>query len=43
MTSPQQLNVNVVFVAGSLESANSSILAAHNLFKEMVGKKIRIL
>ena len=29
--------------AGSLESANSSILAACRLFKEVVGKKIRIL
>ena len=27
------------FVAGSLESANWSILAAHNLFKEVVRKK----
>ena len=30
-------------VADSLESANSSILAACRLFKEVVGKKIRIL
>ena len=30
-------------IAGSLESANSSILAACRLFKEVVGKKIRIL
>ena len=30
-------------VAGSLESANSSILAARRHFKEVVGKKIRIL
>ena len=29
--------------AGSLESANSSILAPCDLFKEVVGKKIRIL
>ena len=29
--------------AGSLESANLSILAACRLFKEVVGKKIRIL
>ena len=29
--------------AGSLESANSSILAARRHFKEVVGKKIRIL
>ena len=29
--------------AGSLESANSSILAMHNLFKDFGGKKIRIL
>ena len=26
-------------IVGSLESANSSILAAHSLFKEVVGKK----
>ena len=31
------------FIAGSLESANWSILAARHLFKEVVGKKIRIL
>ena len=31
------------FFAGSLESANSSILAAQGFFKEVVGKKIRIL
>ena len=31
------------FFAGSLESANSSILAARRHFKEVVGKKIRIL
>ena len=30
-------------IAGSLESANSSILAARRHFKEVVGKKIRIL
>ena len=30
-------------VAGSLESANSSILAARNLFKDFGGEKIRIL
>ena len=30
-------------IAGSLESANSSILAARRQFKEVVGKKIRIL
>ena len=29
-------------IAGSLESAIRSILAAHYLFKEVVGKKIRI-
>ena len=29
--------------AGSLESANSSILAARRHFKEVVGEKIRIL
>ena len=27
-----------LFIAGSLESANLSILAAHRLFKEVVGK-----
>ena len=32
-----------VIIAGSLESANSSILAARRHFKEVVGKKIRIL
>ena len=32
-----------VFIAGSLQSANSSILAARRFFKEVVGKKIRIL
>ena len=31
------------FIAGSLESANSSILASCDHFKEVVGKKIRIL
>ena len=30
-------------IAGSLESANWSILAARRFFKEVVGKKIRIL
>ena len=30
-------------IAGSLESANSSILAACRLFKQVVGEKIRIL
>ena len=30
-------------IAGLLESANSSILAPCRLFKEVVGKKIRIL
>ena len=29
-------------IAGSLESANSSILAARNLFKDFGGEKIRI-
>ena len=29
--------------ASSLESANSSILASRNLFKDFEGKKIRIL
>ena len=28
-----------VFIAGSLESANSSILALRRLFKEVVGEK----
>ena len=28
----------ISLIAGSLESANWSILAAHNLFKEVVGK-----
>ena len=32
-----------ILIAGSLESANSSILAARRHFKEVVGKKIRIL
>ena len=32
-----------MLIAGSLESANSSILAACRHFKEVVGKKIRIL
>ena len=30
-------------VAGSLESANSSIPAVQRLFKDLVGEKIRIL
>ena len=30
-------------IGGSLESANSSILASCDLFKEVVGKKIRVL
>ena len=30
-------------IAGSLESANSSILAARNLFKDFGGEKVRIL
>ena len=34
----QKLNVLAV-IAGSLESANSSILAARRFFKEVVGKK----
>ena len=34
---------NYAIIAGSLESANSSILAARRHFKEVVGKKIRIL
>ena len=36
------LSLNTIF-AGSLESANSSILAARRHFKEVVGEKIRIL
>ena len=35
--------INLDIIAGSLESANSSILAARRHFKEVVGKKIRIL
>ena len=35
--------LNESFVAGSLESANSSILPARNLFKDFGGEKIRIL
>ena len=35
--------VTVIIIAGSLESANSSILASCDLFKEVVGKKIRVL
>ena len=31
------------FIAGSLESANSSILASCDHFKEVVWKKIRVL
>ena len=31
-----------LFFAGSLESANSSILASCDHFKEVVGKKIRV-
>ena len=34
---------HITIFAGSLESANSSILAARRHFKEVVGKKIRIL
>ena len=33
----------IFIVTGSLESANSSILAARRHFKEVVGKNIRIL
>ena len=36
------VKVNYIF-AGSLESANSSILAARRFFKEVVRKKIRIV
>ena len=32
-----------LITAGSLESANWSILAARNLFKDFGGEKIRIL
>ena len=35
--------VRIYLFAGSLESANSSILAVRRHFKEVVGKKIRIL
>ena len=31
--------LSLEFIAGSLESANSSILAARRHFKEVVGKK----
>ena len=34
---------HVELIAGSLESANSSILASCDHFKEVVGKKIRVL
>ena len=37
------MNLSFPFIADSLESANSSILAARRHFKEVVGKKIRIL
>ena len=41
---PQQTRtLHFHIFAGSLESANSSILAARRHFKEVVGKKIRIL
>ena len=43
---PQKYELPVIvylLIAGSLESANSSILAARRHFKEVVGKKIRIL
>ena len=33
----------IKLIAGSLESANSSILAVHNHFKDFGGEKIRIL
>ena len=33
----------ILVIAGSLESANSSILAARRLFKDFGGEKIRIL
>ena len=39
----RKTNVVDEIFAGSLESANSSILAARRHFKEVVGKKIRIL
>ena len=35
--------VTFLIFAGSLESANSSILASCDHFKEVVGKKIRVL
>ena len=37
------LNMQLHLIAGSLESANSSILAPRRLFKEVVGEKMRIL
>ena len=37
------ISLSVQIIAGSLESANSSILAARRHFKEVVGEKIRIL
>ena len=40
---PLGLSLVIQVIAGSLESANSSVLAAHRLFKEVVGNKIRIL
>ena len=39
----QAINAKSFVFAGSLESANSSILAARNLFKDFGGEKIRIL
>ena len=38
-----QVIVKLTFIAGSLESANSSILPVCNLFKDFGGEKIRIL
>ena len=40
---PEQTKASADVIAGSLESANWSILAARRHFKEVVGKKIRIL
>ena len=37
------INFFLIIIAGWLESANSSFLAGQRLFKDLVGKKIRIL
>ena len=36
-----KINIYNIVIAGSLESANSSILLAHNLFKDFGGGKSR--